>query len=106
MTAPIRVRVSVFLEVILGDGDHVAGAQVLFHGVLIDEVAYSGDVDILGDVDGDGLVTMADAVIAARHAMGIITLSDEAFAIADMDKDGFVTMIDAVLIMRIAAIQE
>lgn len=77
-----------------------------FDGVLIDEVAYSGDVDILGDVDGDGLVTMADAVIAARHAMGIITLSDEAFALADMDGDGFVTMLDAVLIMRLAAIQD
>ncbi|MGN0809423.1 MAG: S8 family serine peptidase [Christensenellales bacterium] len=77
-----------------------------FDGVLIDEVAYSGDVDILGDVDGDGFVTMADAVIVARHAMGIITLSDEAFALADIDGDGFVTMLDAVLIMRLVAIQD
>ena len=72
----------------------------------VDNIDYSGDDIIIGDVDGDGLVTMADAVIAARHAMGIITLSDEAFALADMDGDGFVTMLDAVLIMRLAAIQD
>lgn len=72
----------------------------------VDNIDYSGDDIIIGDVDGNGEVNMADAVIAARHAMGIITLSDEAFALADMDGDGFVTMLDAVLIMRLAAIQD
>ena len=55
-----------------------------------------------GDVDMDGRVTVADAVMTLRHAMGIIELSGQSLALADIDGDNTVNVADAVAIMRIA----
>lgn len=53
-----------------------------------------------GDVDGDGFITVSDALQAMRHAVEVLTLSDEQIAIADMDGDGIVTVSDALIITR------
>lgn len=55
-----------------------------------------------GDVDMDGRVTVADAVMTLRHAMGIIELSGQSLVLADIDGDNTVNVADAVAIMRIA----
>ena len=55
-----------------------------------------------GDVNGDGDVTVIDAVSALRGAMGIITLTPAQAAAADINGDGEVTVLDAVLILRAA----
>ncbi|MBQ5487407.1 MAG: dockerin type I repeat-containing protein [Clostridia bacterium] len=74
--------------------------------VKIDNVAYSGDpgetpIEVIpGDVDGDGIVTVSDALIALRIAMGIVDGTDEQIAAADLDGDGVVTASEALLIMR------
>lgn len=57
---------------------------------------------ILGDVDGNGMVQIADAVLAARHALGVYLLEGESLILADVDMNGEITIADAVLIMRIA----
>ncbi|MBR5948051.1 MAG: choice-of-anchor J domain-containing protein [Clostridia bacterium] len=56
--------------------------------------------ELIGDVDGDGEVTAADALLAMRHAMGLEELSEEQLARADADGDGEVTMFDCLLIQR------
>ncbi len=56
--------------------------------------------DIIGDTDGDGEVTTADALLALRYVMGLDELDEEQLAQADVDGDGEVTMIDCLLIQR------
>ncbi len=57
---------------------------------------------IPGDANGDGAVDTADAVLVMRHALNLITLSDEAAALCDMNGDGEITILDATLVMRAA----
>lgn len=55
---------------------------------------------VLGDVDGDGLVTAADARLALRAAVDMEILTEDQLKAADYDKDGVITAADARLILR------
>ena len=57
-------------------------------------------VGICGDVDGDGVVTAADALLIQQHLAGLITLTPDQLARADVDGDGVVTAIDSLLILQ------
>ena len=52
-----------------------------------------------GDVDGDGVVDLADAVLVINHYVGkpVTTFIEKA---ADVDGDGVVDLADAVLIIN------
>lgn len=70
-----------------------------------DDCAYLDDVEyhsnaIPGDSDGDGTVTVSDALLAMRYAMGTVTNIN--VNAADIDGDGNVTITDAVTILRMA----
>ncbi len=56
-----------------------------------------------GDVNGDGAVDAADAVLVQRYDAGMITLSETQLKAADVNSDGTVDAADAVLIMRLDA---
>ncbi len=58
--------------------------------------------ELMGDVYSDGVVDTADVLLTIRHAIGCLSLSDEAFAAADTDGNGIVNIIDAVNIFRIS----
>lgn len=53
-----------------------------------------------GDVDLDGEITVADALLTLRSAMGLVELTDEQQAAADCDGSGVVDAADALLILR------
>lgn len=55
-----------------------------------------------GDVDGSGGVSAADAILALRHAMGLISLADDQLARGDIDGNGSIGVSDAVGILRSA----
>lgn len=55
-----------------------------------------------GDVDANGSVTVADAVLSLRCALGLITLEGSALLAADIDGSGTVSVADALMILRIA----
>ena len=55
---------------------------------------------VMGDLDGDGEVTAADARLALRAAVGLEILNEEQIKAADMDGDGEVTAADARLVLR------
>ncbi len=57
---------------------------------------------LVGDVDGNGVVNVTDALLALRHAMGVIMLDAEQVARGDVDGNGVVNATDAIKIMRIA----
>ena len=55
---------------------------------------------LLGDIDGDGKITAADARLALRASVGTEELTAEEFKRADMDGDGKITAADARTILR------
>ena len=57
---------------------------------------------LLGDCDLNGTVQVADAVLAMRHSLGLITLSGDGFLAGDVNFDGSVSVGDAVSILRYA----
>ncbi|MDR1796993.1 MAG: dockerin type I domain-containing protein, partial [Clostridiales Family XIII bacterium] len=56
-----------------------------------------------GDLDGDGLVTISEAVSVVGYILSGGELSAEQIAAADIDGDGTLTMADVVLMVRLAA---
>ncbi len=59
--------------------------------------------DMIGDVDGNGKITAADARSTLRVAARIEVFSDEQIAVADVDNSGDITASDARAILRVAA---
>lgn len=57
----------------------------------------------LGDVNNDGLITVADATLVQQHAAEMIELTGDALAAADTNRDGFITVADATLIQQYVA---
>ena len=80
-------------------------AVVLLAGVFTVLPISAGAVDkndagILGDVDGDGAVTTADATLIQRFDARMTEFTKEQLAAADVDFDGEVTILDAAWIQR------
>lgn len=54
----------------------------------------------MGDVNFDGTVNAADAVLVLRHCVELITLDEQQLEVADLIEDGIVNTGDAVAILR------
>jgi hypothetical protein len=77
--------------------------------IWVDQVEFFGEAGgsepitgVIGDTTLDGEVTIADAILALRHIMGLETLTGDALAQADANQDGNVTIEDCILILRAA----
>ncbi len=55
-----------------------------------------------GELNGDGIVNAADALLVLRHAVGKSALSQQAQALADVTGDGRIDATDALYILRYA----
>ena len=58
---------------------------------------------IKGDMDGDGEITVADALKALRIAAKLVQPTDQDILLGDADGDGEITVADALKILRVAA---
>ncbi len=58
---------------------------------------------LLGDVDGDGKVSIDDVTDIQKHLANMVDFTDEQEAIADVDNDGKVTIDDVTLIQKYLA---
>ncbi|MBQ6552103.1 MAG: hypothetical protein IJL83_00570 [Clostridia bacterium] len=56
-----------------------------------------------GDMDGDGEITVADALAVLRIAAKLADETPDALRVGDMDADGAITVSDALRVLRIAA---
>ena len=70
---------------------------------LTDAETTVDNIVLLGDVDGDGVVTITDATVIQRYLLSMGNLSDKQIKAADVDSDGEVTIIDVTLIQRYLA---
>lgn len=57
----------------------------------------------MGDVDGDGKISAADARLILRRAAQLVEFTMEQDALADVDNDGKVTAMDARIVLRVSA---
>ena len=81
------------------DSSAASGADM----AKVDNVALTTNAPQMGDVNGDGSVNTADAVLVLRHSMEISSLNEDAFVLADVNGDGSITAADAILILRMAS---
>ena len=58
---------------------------------------------LLGDIDGDGEVTINDATMLQRYFAEFIDLTDDQLAVADVNEDGKVNIRDVTAIQRMVA---
>ena len=65
-------------------------------------VALEKEVTI-GDVNGEGSVTVLDATTLQKYISGLVSFSDEQLALADTNGDGIVTVLDATAIQKYIA---
>lgn len=80
------------------NGELASSENVLMCGDAVKAIACFAN-----DITGDNVISVQDAVVTLRYAMGLTTLScPECFA--DVNDDGAVTVADAVQIMRSALI--
>ncbi|MBQ2971185.1 MAG: dockerin type I repeat-containing protein [Ruminococcus sp.] len=63
----------------------------------------ASDDIMLGDVDGDGKVSVVDATLVQRHVAKLTTLELTQLLAADTYKDGEITVVDATTIQRFVA---
>lgn len=73
------------------------------------DAAYLDDVrltrvssGLIGDSDDNGAVELPDALLALRHALGLIADTELNTNNADVDENGSVTVSDAVVVLRMA----
>ena len=57
----------------------------------------------LGDINGDGNITIADAIMLRKHIANIITLDGDTLTVADVTKDGAITIADAIMLQKYIA---
>ena len=67
--------------------------------------AYTNDLaqPLLGDVNGDGVLTVADSTLIQKYCAEFVKFTDEQIAIADINKNGKIEVGDATAIQRIVA---
>ncbi len=58
---------------------------------------------IIGDADGDGVVTIVDATLIQQHIAELKTIEDDKQICADTDKDGHISILDATRIQLFLA---
>ena len=76
------------------------GDCFMIDNVSVPEAEPTEPTEVLGDVDLDGDVDTADALLALRYSMGLIELTEQQLAQAEVDGDGEVTIVDSLLIIR------
>lgn len=57
---------------------------------------------VSGDISGDGVVTMSDAMTAYKISKGLADATDAQKKVADVNGDGDITMADAMMIYKIS----
>ena len=67
--------------------------------------AYTNDINepLYGDVNGDGILSVADSTLIQKYCAEFVKFTDEQIAVADINKSGKIDISDATAIQRIIA---
>lgn len=71
-----------------------------FENVKLDATTAFASGVLIGDVDMDGKITVADATLVQKYVTEHLAFTDQQFTAADVDKNGILTVKDATLIQK------
>lgn len=71
-----------------------------FENVKLDATTAFASGVLIGDVDMDGKITVADATLVQKYVTEHLAFTDQQFTAADVDKSGVLTVKDATLIQK------
>lgn len=98
------------MSYLLGYNEEPYDVMDFYHDALEDDIGGTFVIKAqtlygrqLGDVDGDGEVTILDATWIQRYLASLIEFDDAQTADADYDRDGSVSILDATAIQRMLA---
>ncbi len=80
-----------------------ADFELATHQLLDSIASLEGDDELVGDVDGNGDVSVMDATMIQRHLARLEIIDETKYSYADFDKDGKITVLDATMIQRYVA---
>lgn len=79
-------------------------AEVNFNGVKAKFTAnHSNILMVPGDINGDGNISIADAIMIQKHIANIVTLDGDTLTVADVTKDGSISIADAIMLQKYIA---
>ena len=81
-------------------GRHIPKAEIEAGNYVLTRWPEGELPGMLGDADGDGSVSMQDALLVLRYSMGLVSPEGINLENADFDGDGSVGMPDALAILR------
>ena len=82
----------------------ISDSSVTSYGFSIDKIEYNTTENgIIGDVNGDGVISVADAAVLQKYIIKSESLSDEQLAVADTDGNGDVNIKDVTQIQKYLA---
>ena len=83
--------------------DNMPGIIIYIFDLQIFVPCGEGGGGLKGDMDGDGEITVADALRALRIAAKLVAPTEQDIELGDVDNDGEITVADALKILRVAA---
>ena len=63
-------------------------------------IALAAPSPVLGDINGDGNITIADAIMLQKHIANIIVIDGGLINEADVTNDGAITIADAIMLQK------
>ena len=57
-------------------------------------------IGIMGDINGDGFITVEDAILLLQMYVGLLDWTPRALLLGDINGDGLIDSLDAALILR------
>ena len=84
-------------------GDKLISTELQYKFIVTDNMVVTARFElILGDINTDGRINSADALLALQSSTGMITLTDTQKLLADVNTDGRINSTDALLILQYA----
>lgn len=74
--------------------------NAILTGLNLETITPAEPEVMLGDINGDGQITLKDATLLLQHVNEIIMLTAEQLAAADINGDGQITLKDATLLLQ------
>lgn len=76
------------------------GINAILTNLKLDNITPAEPQVIVGDINGDGKITLKDATLLLQHVNKVATLENSQLAAADINGDGKITLKDATLLLQ------
>lgn len=79
---------------------NLAGINKILTSLKLEEITPAEPQVTVGDIDGNGKITLKDATLLLQHVNKVATLENSQLAAADINGDGKITLKDATLLLQ------